>query len=117
VRDPSASRIAVPISEAIDFMSDSTMPCVVTAGLPTRMPEAIDAGCGSKGMAFLLSTMPAASQRDSASLPVTTAPDPSVTCCRSSSARWVSVPPATGRSPSAARPSVSACALATTRRA
>jgi hypothetical protein len=43
------------------------MPCVVTAGLPTRMPEAIEAGCGSNGIAFLLSTMPAASQRASAS--------------------------------------------------
>ena len=34
------------------------MPWVVTAGLPTRMPEAIEAGCGSNGIAFLFSTMP-----------------------------------------------------------
>ncbi len=99
------------MSEAIDFMSLSVMPWVVTAGLPTRMPEAIEAGCGSNGMAFLFSTIPAASQRFSASAPVTPV------SCRSSRARWVSVPPATGRSPSAARPSVSAWALAMTWRA
>jgi hypothetical protein len=47
VRLPSSSRMAVPISEAIDFMSLSVMPWVVTAGLPTRMPDAMEAGCGS----------------------------------------------------------------------
>src|SRR4051812_6595548 len=68
-------------------------------------------GLRSNGIAFLLSTMPAASQRASASAPVTPVSR------RSSRARWVSVPPATGRSPSAASPSVSAWALAMTWRA
>ena len=56
------------MSAAISFMSASVMPWVVTAGVPTRMPEAIDGGCGSYGIAFLFSMMPAASQRASASV-------------------------------------------------
>ena len=87
------------------------MPWVVTEGVPTRMPEATLAGRGSLGIAFLFRTMPAASQRASASVPVTPVP------CRSSRARWVSVPPVTARMPWATRPSVSACALAITSRA
>ena len=91
------------MSEPISFMSPSVMPCVVTAGrADPHAADAIDAGCGSYGMAFLLSTIPAASQRASASLPETPMP------CRSSSARWVSVPPVTGRMPSAASASVRA---------
>ena len=89
-------------------MSVSVMPCVVTDGVPTRMPEAMLGGCGSNGMAFLFSTMPAVSQRVSASAPVTPTP------CRSMSDRWVSVPPVTGRMPSSARPAVSAWELAIT---
>ena len=86
-------------------MSASTRPWVVTAGVPTRMPEDTIGGCGSYGMAFLLSVIRAASHRASASAPVTPTP------CRSMSARWVSVPPLTGRMPSAASPAASACAL------
>ena len=48
---------------------------------------------GSKGMAFLLRTIPAASARASASTPVTPTP------WRSWSERWVSVPPVVGRMP------------------
>ncbi len=92
-------------------ISASPMPWVVTDGLPTRMPDATLGGCGSLGMAFLLSTMPAASQRASASLPVTPV------LARSSSARWVSVPPVTGRMPCSARPWVSAWAFVMTWRA
>ena len=109
--EPSASRTARPMSPAISFMSVSVMPWVVTAGVPTRMPEPIVGGCGSYGIAFLFRVMRAASQRVSASAPVTPTP------CRSISARWVSVPPETGRMPSAASPSASACAFAMTCRA
>ena len=49
----------------------SPIPCVVTHGVPTRMPEAMFGFWGSKGMAFLLRVIPAASQRASASAPVT----------------------------------------------
>ena len=59
------------MSSAISPISSVPIPCVVTAGLPTRIPEAMLGGCGSYGMAFLFSTMPAASQRASASAPVT----------------------------------------------
>ena len=52
---------------AISFMSASVMPWVVTAGVPTRMPEATIGGCGSYGIAFLFSVIRAASQRASAS--------------------------------------------------
>src|SRR6478672_4032824 len=51
------------MSRAICFISSSPMPWVVTDGVPTRMPEAMLGFCGSNGMAFLLSTMPAASAR------------------------------------------------------
>ena len=62
-------------------------------GVPTRIPEATLGGAGSKGIAFLFNTIPAASARASASLPVTPTP------CRSCSDRWVSVPPVVGRMP------------------
>ena len=74
-------------------ISSVPMPWVVTHGVPTRMPEAMFGFCGSKGMAFLLRTMPAASERSSASLPVTPTP------WRSCRLRWVSVPPVVGRMP------------------
>jgi len=87
------------------------MPWVVTAGVPTRMPEAVFGGCGSNGMAFLLRTMPAASERASASLPVTPTP------WRSCSDRWVSVPPVIGRMPFSPSEAASCWALAMTCRA
>ena len=89
-------------------MSGSVMPCVVTLGEPIRMPDATAGGAGSNGIAFLLSVMRAASQRRSASAPVTSSGR------TSSSARWVSVPPETARMPSASRPLASAAAFATT---
>jgi hypothetical protein len=63
------------------------MPCVATQAVPARMPEATAGGLVSNGIAFLLSTIPAASQRASASAPVRPLP---VTSARN---RWVSVPP------------------------
>ena len=50
-------------------MSASVMPWVVTAGVPTRMPEPFDGGWGSYGIAFLFRVMRAASQRASAMSP------------------------------------------------
>ena len=47
-------------------MSDSTIPCVVTLGEPTRTPEGFIGGAGSYGIAFLFSVIRAASQRLSA---------------------------------------------------
>jgi hypothetical protein len=99
------------IMPAIWCICGSRMPCVVTDGVPTRIPEATMGFCGSYGMAFLLRVMRAASQRSSASRPVTSS------WRRSIRARWVSVPPETGRMPCAASPSASALAFAITCRA
>src|SRR5665647_1157028 len=63
---PSVWVTAWAMRSAMTFISSVPMPWVVTEGVPTRMPEAVFGGCGSKGMAFLLSTMPAASARASA---------------------------------------------------
>ena len=57
-----------------DAMSASSMPWVVVAGVPTRMPRRRSAAAGSYGIAFLLSTMRAAPVRASASAPVTPIP-------------------------------------------
>jgi hypothetical protein len=75
------------------------------------MPEAVIGGCGSYGIAFLFSVIPARPLRASASLPVT----PSG--CRSSSARWVSVPPEIARMPCDSSAEVRAWALVMTWRA
>jgi len=61
-----SQRTARPMSEAIWCICTSPMPCVVTDGVPTRIPEATMGFCGSYGMAFLLSVMPARSHRCSA---------------------------------------------------
>ena len=89
-------------------ISSSPIPCVVTHGVPTRTPEATLGFCGSNGMAFLLRVMPAASQRASASTPVT------MTGWRSCRDRWVSVPPVVGRMPCSPSVCASTLALATT---
>ena len=47
------------------------MPRVVTAGVPMRMPLATMGGFLSKGIAFLLTVMPALPSAASATLPVT----------------------------------------------
>ena len=48
--------------------SSGPKPRVVVAGVPTRIPEAVLGGSGSKGMAFLLTVMPTSSRSGSASL-------------------------------------------------
>ena len=65
---------------------------------------------GSPGTVLRFVVMPARSRTASASLPVSSASNGR----RSSSARWLSVPPDTRRKPSPASASASAAALATT---
>jgi len=72
------------------------------------MPEAMLGFCGSNGMAFLLSVIPAASHRASASTPVTS------TGWRSCRERCVSVPPVVGRIPFSPSDSARTLAFATT---
>ena len=105
-RPRSARTMSVPTRS----ISTGPKPRVVTAGDPTRMPEAVFGGSGSKGIAFLLTVMPMSSRSRSASLPVT--PN-GVTSTRS---RWLSVPPDTRRAPAAASVRASAAALTIVRR-
>ena len=84
------------------------MPRVVTAGVPIRMPLVTNGDCVSLGTVFLLTVIPALSSDCSASLPV------SDLLRRSTSMRWLSVPPETRRKPSFIRPSARTAAFFTT---
>ena len=81
---------------------------VVPAGVPRRTPEVTIGFSGSKGMAFLLQVRCARFSAASAALPVTRFGR------RSTSRRWLSVPPVTRSRPCARSSSASAFALATT---
>ena len=83
------------------------MPAVVTAAVPRRSPLVTNGFSGSFGIAFLLTVMPARSSASWACLPVTPKGR------RSTSIRWLSVPPDTIRKPSPSSPPASACALRT----
>ena len=83
------------------------MPAVVTAAVPSRSPLVTNGFSGSFGIAFLLHVMPARSSASCATLPVT--PNGR----RSTSIRWLSVPPDTMRKPSSASAAASARALTT----
>ena len=61
----------------------------VAAGVPRRMPDVIIGLCGSKGMPFLLQVICARPSAASAALPVRPLG------VRSTSIRWLSVPPVT----------------------
>ena len=102
---PSKSVASSLNRRAMTFMSSSLRPRVVTAGVPTRTPEVTKGFSGSLGMAFLLTVMCTSSRRFSISLPVM--------CMgrRSTSMRWLSVPPETRSKPSATRASARALAL------
>ena len=83
------------------------MPRVVTAGVPMRMPLATIGGLRSKGMAFLLTVMPALPSAASATLPVMPFEN------TSTSIKWLSVPPLTRRNPAFISELASRFALAT----
>ena len=83
------------------------MPWVVTDGVPMRTPLVTNGLRGSSGTVFLLSVMPASSSVDWATLPVSSASNGR----RSTTIRWLSVPPETSRNPSPASASASADAL------
>ena len=88
--------------------SAAPKPRVVPAGVPRRTPEVTVGGCGSNGMPFLLQVMCARPSAASASLPVTPFGR------RSTSIRWVSVPPVTMSSPPFISVSASTWAFFTT---
>ena len=81
---------------------------MVPAGVPSRMPEVTVGFSGSNGMPFLLQVMWARPSATSATLPV------SRFGRRSTSMRWVSVPPETISSPFDFSVSASALAFSTT---
>ena len=82
------------------------MPAVVTDAVPSRSPLVTNGFSGSFGIAFLLQVIPARSSASCATLPVT--PNGR----RSTSIRWLSVPPETMRKPSSASASASARGVA-----
>ena len=84
-------------------------PRVVPAGEPSRMPEVTIGFSGSNGTPFLLQVMLARPSAISAALPV------SFFGLRSTSIRWVSVPPETSATPPLTSVSPSALALSITR--
>ena len=92
------------MSSATVSISAVPMPCVVTAGVPMRRPLVMYGGRGSSGTVFSLSEMPARSRARRAFLPDSSASK----VRRSTSIRWLSVPPDTRRRPRVARPSASA---------
>ena len=75
------------IQSAMSSISASFMPRVVMAGVPRRMPDGSIGERGSKGTVFLLRVMPTSSRVSWAFLPVTPL------LVRSTSIKWLSVPP------------------------
>ncbi len=51
----------IETNDPISFISSGPMDLVVIAGVPTRIPEALPGGSGSKGIEFLLTVIPARS--------------------------------------------------------
>ena len=96
------------MNDAISSISASPIPAVVTAAVPRRRPLVTNGFSGSLGIAFLLHVTPARSSASWATFPVT--PNGR----RSTSIKWLSVPPDTMRKPSRAKASASARALVTT---
>ena len=89
--------------------SAGPMPRVVSAAVPMRTPEVTVGGRSSKGTPFLFTVMPARSSRSSPSLPVRGVAE------RSTSTRWLSVPPVTRATPFAMSTSAMAAQLSTVR--
>ena len=105
-----ARRARAPMSAATVAISRVPIPRVVSAGVPTRTPEVVIGFSGSHGIMFLFTVIPALPSASSAILPV------SFFGRRSTSMRWLSVPPETSRRPAVLSPSASACAFSTMRR-
>ena len=93
------------ISSATWSNSSLPKPRVVSAGVPSRMPEVYQAPLGSAGTELRLVTTPASSSADSAWRPV------SPNDVTSSSTMWLSVPPVTSLAPRVRKPSASDLAL------
>ena len=87
-------------------MSSSTMPRVVSAGVPIRSPEGFIGGRSSNGIALRLTVIPTCSSRCSAVLPSRPVGP------RSTSTRCTSVPPVSTSTPFAISSSANARALA-----
>ena len=98
------------MSAATIVISRAPMPREVSAGVPTRTPEVVIGFSGSHGIMFLFTVIPAFPSASSATLPV------SFFGRRSTSMRWLSVPPETSRSPALFSPSASTSAFSTIRR-
>ena len=100
---------AVQAKDAADLVivDYDVLPAVVTAAVPRRRPLVVKGFSGSFGIAFLLQVIPARSSASWAILPLT--PNGR----RSTSMRWLSVPPETMRKPSFASPVANPFALRT----
>ena len=99
------------MQSAMIFISSTPMPRVVTAGVPRRTPLVTKGLRFSPGTVFLLAVMWTSSRLCSSSLPVM------FSSVRSTSSRWLSVPPETSLTPRAVSASAMAAALATMLRA
>src|SRR3954469_4880209 len=98
------------ISSATRSISPRPIPRVVSAGVPSRMPLVTKGDWGSSGMVFLFTVIPAWSSTFSAALPVR------FLGRKSTSMRWVSVPPDTMAKPRSISAAARVCAFSTTRR-
>ena len=102
-------RNVVAMYSAINAISGSFMPCVVTDGVPIRTPLVTNGLRGSFGMLFLFNVIPASSRMSCYSLPVSSASNGR----KSTTIMCVSVPPETKRNPCFDRASASAEAFFT----
>ena len=100
------------IHSASSFISASSMPRVVAAGLPRRMPLGRRGGRGSSGINCLLTVIETLS---SVSSPIR--PSIPKLFCVSSTIMWLSVPPVTSSAPRLISSSASTFALVSTCRA
>ena len=100
------ARSAVVMMPAISSSSSGPNPSVVSAGVPSRIPEVYQAPLGSRGTLLRFVTTPASSRADSAWRPVS--PKLAAT---SASTMWLLVPPVTSRTPRRNSPAASAWAL------
>ncbi len=100
--------IASSIQAASWGMCSSVRPRVVSAGVPRRMPDGSKGLRESNGTELKFSSMPARSRALAAGLPAIPF------AVRSTSSRWLSVPPDTRSKPWSSSAAASAFAFATT---